>query len=122
MNQRDDSRQFQIPKCMIAHGAGGFGRESLIPVVGMHPITDLDFVHVINALMIKSAIAEQHSITSKHRRKERRFVCVVPGQKFFQKSTRLFPGVNAEREAHEILVGRQLGQKIDIIFAKWAQS
>jgi len=122
MNQRDDALQFQIAEGMIAHGAGSFGSEALVPVVRMHAITDLDFVHVINVLMIKAAIAEQHFISSKHRGKERRFVCVLPSQKLFQKSDRFFSGVNAERKTHEIRVRHQPGQKIDIVLSEWPQT
>jgi len=70
----------------------------------------------------KTAIAEQHAIASEHRRKERRHVCILPRQNFFQNSERLLACINAERETHEVLVGHQPREKIDIIFAEPAQS
>src|SRR5712692_2627596 len=70
----------------------------------------------------KTAIAEQHSIASEHRRKERRHVCILPRQNFFQNSERLLACINVERETHEVLVGHQPREKIDIIFAEPAQS
>jgi len=42
----------------------------------------------------KTAIAEQHSIASEHRRKERRHVCILPRQNFFQNSERLLACIN----------------------------
>jgi len=42
MNERDDARQIQIAKGVIAHGVGAFSDETLVPVIGMQSISDFD--------------------------------------------------------------------------------
>jgi len=44
---------------MIAHSAGSFGYETLVPIIGMEPVTDFDFIFLVDYLMKKAAVADQ---------------------------------------------------------------
>jgi hypothetical protein len=43
MDERDDARQFQFAKRVVAYGVRGFGYEAAVAICGMQAIADLDF-------------------------------------------------------------------------------
>jgi len=59
MNQRDDARQFQVPKSVIADCNGRFRGQTFVPVIGMQPVADFDFIFLVDYLMKKAAVADQ---------------------------------------------------------------
>jgi len=58
MNQRDDARQFQVPKSVIADCNGRFRGQTFVPVIGMQPVADFAFAFSIDILMKEPAITE----------------------------------------------------------------
>jgi len=96
---------------MIAHGTRGFGSQAFVPVIGMHSVSDFDFVDAINVLVVKTAVAKQRPAVLRFvfgrpedERKQGRLVRALPTEKVFHKRGSLFARINTEREAHEIRI------------------
>jgi hypothetical protein len=88
----------------------------------MQSVSDFDFINAIEVPVKEAAVADQRAVGPNKDRERRWPTGAIPREKFVENSLGLFAGVNAERKAHEILVGHQSGKNIDIFFAEWSQS
>ena len=107
---------------MVPHGLCGFSRESPAPIIRIEPISNFNFFCFIDQLMKETAIANQLITLAMNDRKLRWKPIPLPADDFVQKRDGLFSRVNAERKAHEIGVGEERGQRIEIILAEWTQN
>ncbi len=119
MNKRDDALKSQIEKGIIAHGASRFGGESAVPIVWMQAVANLDFLNAIHFLMQETAISKNRVRCALDKREWERQSVALPAENFLEKRGRLFLGETiAAGEAHEIGVGKELAETVEIVFAK----
>ena len=107
---------------MIPHSARGFSDEPAIPVIGMQSVANLDLPRHFS-VMEKTAIPDYGVLATRHDGKLRWNAGTIPAHDFRDESDGLFAfGENAQRKAHEIGIGEQLGHPIDIALAEWSQN
>ena len=104
MNKRNYARQLQIAKSVIPNCSRCFGRKSATPIIGIKPVPNFDFVHLIDLLMKETAIADQAIIVAMNNCKLRWQPTTLPVNEFVQKANGLFPCKSTERKPHEIRV------------------
>ena len=80
---------------MIADSARGFSDETAIPVIGMQPISDLDFSWQFR-VMVKTTVADDRVFSFWNDGKLRRNAGAIPADNFLDESDRLLAfGENA---------------------------
>jgi hypothetical protein len=107
---------------VIADSLGRLARKSAVPIVGMKPIADLDFICPVQMPMKKTAIADQLIAFAGNNRKLRRQTSLVPGEEFLQHALRLLVRIWAERKTHEIAVCHQFRECLDVFALEGPQN
>jgi hypothetical protein len=107
---------------MIAYNLSGFARKSAIPMIGIKPVTDFNFVPSIDLLVKETAITNQLIVSAKNDCELQRQTSLVPGEKLLQHALRLLVRLWANGKAHEIMICHEFGETVDVFFSKWTQN
>src|SRR5215472_5352934 len=120
MNEWDDPRKLPIAKAVITHRARGFRNKAAVPVTGIESVADLDVFDPVLGMIKETAVTDNHLLlAAPDDCKLRRNAGAIPAHDFLDESDGLFAlGKNAQREAHEIGIRKQLRHTLNIFLAE----
>jgi len=123
MDERDDPLQLQHFKGVVPYRVRRFRRQPAIPAAGIEPVANLYLAHVVHRLAKKAAVTNQSILFPQNDRKLARQTLSCRSNQPLEKKTRgRFPREDAGREPHEIGIGRQFGERLEVCLHEMAQA
>jgi uracil-DNA glycosylase family protein len=114
MDKGEDAEKAKLAEGVIADSAGGLGGETAIPGGGIKAISDFEFFDVVDGLGEEAAGANEALMDAVNHCELGRQASAITGANFFEKRSGLLARENTERETHEILVGHQLRDSVEV--------